>query len=87
MDDYNSYEWENEYREEPGLRMLDEWFASGTWKGICKDANDGDNDSLELMENVSTRLCSLIFQLENNSPRHRIDYEINELKLFIDKFN
>ena len=76
-ENYNLYgEW-NDRPEE--IDILDTWFESKTWKCICRDADMGDKDSAALMEDISEHLRCLIFHLENDSPKSRIDYE---LKLF-----
>ncbi len=63
----------NEYT---ALDIIDKWFSSDEWKGICKDANDGDEDSQELMEHVNELLGSLCFHLNNQSGPDRIRYEM-----------
>ena len=58
------------------LQLLDRWFGSPVWKSICIDADTGCTDSQELMETCSEFLRELVFHLENNSPKSRIDYEM-----------
>jgi len=65
----------------PELDGMDRWFTSSVWNNICKHAAGGDDDSMKVMESVRSHLSSLIFHMNNNSSRSRIDYEI---KLFDD---
>jgi hypothetical protein len=64
-----------------GITILDRWFESPVWRGICDEAETGCDDSLELMEDISEHLRNLIFHLENDSNRERVEYE---LKVFAD---
>ena len=72
----------NEWKDEvPELEGMDRWFTSLAWNSICKDAAGGDDDSMRVMESVRSHLSNLIFHMDNDSSRSRIDYEI---KLFDD---
>tara|TARA_B100000700_G_C14375498_1_gene548048 strand:+ start:201 stop:464 length:264 start_codon:yes stop_codon:yes gene_type:complete len=71
--------WEDKPDE---IDILDTWFESKAWKCICTDAENGCKDSEELMENISEHLRCLIFHLQNESPKSRVDYE---LRLFSDR--
>lgn len=68
----------------PAEDVIDKWFSSDAWKEILHDANTGDQDSVDLMENVNDQLASLIFHLKNNSAESRLQYEI---KFFQDLCN
>ena len=59
------------------ISLLDNWFQSKAWKSICKDAYNGDRDSEAFMEDISNHLCNLIFHMEHDSPKSRVDYELN----------
>ena len=78
-----------EWEENPAgddISVLDEWFGGHAWKSVLKDADAGDHDSLELMENVSALLTSLIFHLQNDSAKERVDYEINQFRKLIEEY-
>ena len=64
-----------------GIAILDRWFESEVWKDICSEADYGCDDSLQLMEDISEHLRNLVFHLENDSNRERVEYE---LKVFAD---
>lgn len=67
----------SEFEEVPANDILDRWFASDTWKQICKDGESGCDDSIQLMEQVNNQLTSLIFHLKNDSNSNRVKYEIS----------
>jgi hypothetical protein len=56
--------------------LLDKWFQSDVWKQITQSAENGDSDSLELMEQVNEQLGNLIFHLKNQSPTNKIVTEL-----------
>lgn len=64
----------------PYDRIIDMWFDSDVWKNIVAFADDGDEDSLELMERCNEQLSSLMFHINNNSGKTRIDYEVSYFK-------
>lgn len=66
--------------------LLDRWFKSEEWSQITSDADAGCDASLDLMEEVSHQLASLIFHLKNNSSEHRIEYELNFFRGLCDDF-
>lgn len=68
------------------LKVLDTWFESPVWRSICKDADGGCSDSMKVMETCSEYLCSLIFHLENDSPKARIDYEMKLFKEYVNPY-
>ena len=87
MNEYTNQSWDDQRGDDGhGLRVLDNWFSSSMWKNICNHADNGDDDSLEVMEVISSLLCSMVFHLENNSSRTRVDYEIHQLKKYIARF-
>lgn len=57
--------------------ILERWFQSKVWTQICSDADEDDQDSIELMEEVNERLRNLLFHLGNESGQKRIQYEMN----------
>jgi len=66
--------------------LLDRWFNSEEWSQITSDADGGCDASLDLMEEVSHQLASLIFHLKNDSSEHRIEYELNYFRSLCDDF-
>lgn len=65
---------------------LDRWFNSKCWNEVVSDADKGCPDSVELMEEVSSQLCSLTWHLKNNSDQDRVDYELNFFSQLCDDF-
>ena len=74
-------EWKDQPIDDDRIGLLDSWFQSQAWRNICRDADNGDKDSEELMVAISEHLCNLIFHLDNDSPESRVNYE---LQLFHD---
>ena len=66
-----------------GHDVLQKWFSSDTWTCICESEDD---DSIELMEQVSSHLESLIFHLNNDSGDTRVQYELKYFTDLCDKF-
>ena len=62
-----------------GESIIDAWFSSDAWKDIMRDAEQGDQDSEELVDKINDQLVSLIFHMQNGSSQDRLEYE---LKLF-----
>lgn len=52
------------------------WFDSDQWSMVLDHADNGCNDSVDLMEEVNDHLCSLIFHLKNESGADRVQYEL-----------
>ena len=71
---------------ELAIMMLDRWFSSMVWDQILVDANRGDQDSIELMEQVSDQMSSLVWHLHNKSSPERIGYEIDWFNKLCDDF-
>lgn len=66
----------NDEHNLPAVEIIDMWFNSGAWKQICKEADDEDQDSVDLMDEINENLRSLLFHLSNGSGNNRIDYEM-----------
>ena len=77
----------NEGEYETGEEIIDRWFGSNAWKGICSEADRGDADSLELMEHISLQLSSLIFHADNRSDTSRIEYELRYFTKLCEDFD
>lgn len=71
----------------PGYTILETWFGSDIWDTICNDAEEGDEDSIELMETIADDLTSLVFHAENKSPQSRIEYELAKFQKLIYDFD
>ena len=56
--------------------ILEHWFQSLAWKQICLDADNDDQDSIQLMEDINEHLRNLLFHLSNKSGQKRIEYEM-----------
>ena len=67
--------------------ILDTWFNSEEWATVCEHGETGDQDSLELMEQVSNQLASLTWHLQKGSGDTRVNYEINYFKQLCRDFN
>ena len=82
-DEYNLFgDWNDRpIGDSISIEILDRWFDSEVWDQICEEADYGDEDSVEFMETISNHLANMIFHLEKNSSKSRIDYE---LKAFSD---
>lgn len=62
---------------------LDRFITSKLYADICFAADEGDKDSIEVMEDVANFLSNLIFHLENNSDMNRISYEFHQINKFV----
>ena len=69
-----------------GVDLLDRWFCSSTWADITRDADDGCQDSVELMQEISDHLCSLTFHLHNGSSDERVTYELKYFEQLCEDF-
>ena len=71
---------------EQAVDVMDRWFNSDVWEVICEDADQGDQDSIELMEEISNHLGSLTFHLKNESGHDRVQYEMSYFTKLCDDF-
>jgi len=67
-------------------RLMDRWFGSDVWGQIISDADSGDPDSMELMQQVSDQLTSLVWHLNNKSNEARLSYEVEWFDKLCDDF-
>jgi len=70
-----------------GDEIVDRWFGSDVWKNICNHADQGDADSIEMMEHICLQLSSLIFHASNRSAHSRIEYELDYFTKLCDEFD
>jgi hypothetical protein len=73
--------------EDEAITMLDQFTSSEIYQSICNDADGGDKDSMEALEDLSSHLGALCFHLHNESGPGRVQYELNNLRQFIELFN
>lgn len=73
----NYYNFDKDFFNSENRSPVEQWFSSDAWESIINSAEDGDQDSVELMEMVNDQLNSLIFHLKNESNQSRIDYELS----------
>ena len=59
------------------VEIINRWFCSDVWDEIVNDANAGDQDSMNLMEQCSWQLASLVFHLKNQSGQDRVEYDLS----------
>lgn len=82
--------YDDGYNDEPeyieGVEVMDRWFSSDTWNQVTQEAEQGDTDSLDLMEAVNDHLTSLIFHMKNNSGPARVMYELRFFNALCDDF-
>lgn len=69
-----------------GHELIDKWFSSSQWKQILSEADEGDPDSLQLMERVNEQLTSLLFHMKNDSGTTRVQYELGYFSRLCDDF-
>ena len=68
------------YDDRDTQERLNVFLSGDTWKGICDAAEDCE-DSLELMEELSLRVSSLVFYLERNITNKAIIEEQELIQL------
>ena len=77
-------EWEDsKSSEDEAMILLDQFINSDIYKQICRDAESGDDDSVETLEKLASHLSALCFHLKNESGMDRIGYELNSLQKYI----
>lgn len=85
--EYNENNYEDFDYTSECWSVIDKWFNSDAWNVIVQDAEGDDQDSIDLMEEVSDNLNSLIFHLNNSSGVTRIEYEINKFRQLLFDFD
>lgn len=76
----------NDYQQQ-ATDMIDVFVNSDIYKQICVDADEGDQDSLDMLQYLANMLGSLCFHLSNESGDDRIRYEMKQLSSYIDQWN
>lgn len=70
-----------------GHDIINIWFESDAWDTICRDADDGCEDSQEFMEVVLEYLDNLIFHMNNESGESRVRIEIEKFQELLHDFD
>lgn len=77
----------NNYDDRPldliAMQEIDKFVSSETYNVICREADQGCEDSIKVLEQVSDMMGSLCFHLENKSGKERLDYELTQIKQFV----
>lgn len=66
--------------------VLESFFNSDVWEQIMKEAENDDEDSIDLMTQISDQLASLTWHLQNDSNSERIQYEVKYFKELCEDF-
>ena len=75
------------WKDDDPINTIDRWLESDTWMQIVTDADNGDEDSIECMDQLNDMLGSLTFHISNDSGIDRIGYEFKQILNFINMFN
>ena len=88
---HDNEQYNDGYEDNPenmdGVEVMDRWFASDQWQQVLQQADDGCQDSVDLMETINGHLTSLIFHMRNGSGPVRVMYELNYFNQLCDDFN
>lgn len=86
----NSDPWSESDGYNNGAEFLQEtiskFLKSTVWDNICTYADDGCPDSLQAMEDMSIRISSIIFYMEQDIES-RVAYETKEINNLINILN
>jgi len=66
------------------LSVIERWMQSDSWNNICEHAENGDTDSIQMMEQVHLMLSSVIFHMKQDDNHTKVCYELG---LFQQLFN
>ena len=75
-----------DWSDDDPITTIDKWLDGDVWLQICTDAEAGDEDSIECMDQLNDKLASLTFHLSNDSGMMRVAYELNNILKFINDF-
>ena len=50
------------------IESLEKWIASGAYEQVMMDAAEGDNDSIELVQDVDIWLRTICFHITQDRP-------------------
>ena len=80
-------DWNEEYgAPDETFAQFDRFIKSKLYRKICDDADAGDKDSLEVMEQIADMLSNVCWHLDNESDNGRVDYEINTMNKYVDSW-
>ena len=92
MDNYNNdwnptNDWNDEYGQaDNDFAEFDRFVNSKLYRTICDDADRGDEDSIQVMQQIADVLGNVVWHLEHNSPRSRIEYEIKCMNEYVHRW-
>ena len=77
----------NNWKDDPygmdDLDYINAWLDSDLFTEVCKDAENGDEDSEEVLDTIQFMMENLQFHLDNNTHRKRIDVELHNIKQYM----
>lgn len=68
------------------MEQIHKFVSSETYNVICREADEGCEDSIDVLERVSDMMGSLCFHLENKSSGTRIAYECEQIQKFVNSW-
>ena len=77
----------NDNKEGSAHHLLERFFASDIWQQISTQASLGDDDSLDLMNQISDQLASLTWHIQNDPDSNRVQYELKYFKELCEDFD
>jgi hypothetical protein len=83
----NNNSWEDSEQSHPCINQLEKWVKQPLFSRILEDAAHGDEDSIEIVDQVTGKLNSLIFHLHNDSGELRLQYELDAINSFLEEID
>ena len=68
------------------LSVIERWMQSESWNNICEHAEDGDADSIQMMEQVHLMLSSVIFHMKLDNNHEKVCYELGLFEQLLNDF-
>lgn len=84
--DYYQDGYNDQPEENPDVEFLDQFIESDVYKTICKDADRGDADSVELIDEIALHLDSIMWHIERGTEKARVDYDLHSFRNFVADF-
>ena len=78
--------YDNEPNDNPDVEFLDQFISSDIYKTICHDADNGDMDSVELIDEIALHLDSIMWHIEHDTNQDRVDYDLRSFRNFVADF-
>jgi hypothetical protein len=85
-ENYNHLYGEFQPSNDLSFEFIDKWMETDIFSQICEDADSGDEDSIEVIDELNSRIESLMFHIQNESGYERIAYEMNNIRKFVNSF-